>query len=62
MAFLAQKTRNFLKKAGKIVQTLSIYSAGGVVAFGWVLSKLLHFNYKTYALALVLWGHFYLHP
>ncbi len=40
---------NSLKKAGEIGQTLSIYGACGIVAFGWTLSRLLHFSCKNYA-------------
>ena len=49
MAFIASKSLNFLKNTGSVVQTLSIYGACGIVAFGWVLSRLLHFGCKTYA-------------
>lgn len=46
---MAAKAPNLLKKTGEIVQTLSIYGACGIVAFGWALSRLLHFGCKTYA-------------
>ena len=49
MAFMALITLNFLKKAGEVVQTLCIYGACGIVAFGWALSRMLHFGFKTYA-------------
>lgn len=48
MAFMAAKALEILKKAGEIVQTLSIYGASGIVAFGWAFSRLLHFTCKTY--------------
>lgn len=49
MAFMASKALKTLKIAGKIIQTLSIYGACGIVAFGWVFSRLLHFTCNTYA-------------
>lgn len=39
----------FLKKAGSAVQTLNLYGAAGIVAFGWTLGRLLHFESGRYA-------------
>jgi len=39
-----------LKKCGTLLQTLSIYGAFGIVCFGWMLSRLLVFDCRHYAL------------
>lgn len=49
MAFIDKKGPKMLKTGGIFLQTLSFYGAGGIMAFGWVLSRLLHFDCGTFA-------------
>ncbi|MGB8356923.1 MAG: UbiA family prenyltransferase [Chthoniobacteraceae bacterium] len=39
-----------LKKCGTLAQTFSIYGACGIVCFGWMLSSLLDFDCRPYAM------------